>query len=83
MNLPNSSNRSASIGVLALDPWLHKGGMEYNDESRGADEPEEGAQGRRPPKEGEANDEQADVQRLLGYDVVADLHWLRGCTDVG
>jgi len=52
--------------------------MEYNDESRGADEPEEGAKGRRPPKEGKANDEQTDVQRLLGNDVVADLHWLRG-----
>lgn len=55
--------------------------MEYDNEARRADEPEKGAEWGGPPEEGKADDEETDVQRLLGHDVVADLHWLWGWED--
>jgi len=63
--------------VLALHTRLNERRVSKDEERRGADEPEQSREGGRPPEEGNANDKKAGVERLLGHDVVADLHWLR------
>ena len=53
--------------------------MRKDEHARGADEPEESAEGGGPPEEGQANDEQSRVEGLLGYDLITHLHRLRCC----
>ncbi len=67
------------LGVLALDAGLHHGRVAEDEDGGGADEPEEGAEGRRDPKEGDADHEEAGVERLLGDNVLADLYWVGRC----
>ena len=69
-------------GILALDAGLHDAGVAEDEDARGADEPEEGAEGRGPPEEGDADDEERGVERLLRDELVAHLHRL-GCWCAG
>ena len=56
--------------------------MAEDEHGGGADEPEEGAEGGRDPEEGDADHEEAGVERLLRDDVLADLYrvgrWFAG-----
>ena len=56
--------------------------MRKDEHARGTDKPKERAEWRRPPKEGQTNDKKSRIKGLLRYNVVADLHWLRGLCDV-
>lgn len=53
--------------------------MRKDEHARCADEPEERAEWRGPPEEGQANDEQSRVEGLLCHDVVTHLHRLWRC----
>ena len=65
--------------VLAFHPRLDYAGVRKNEHPRGADEPEESAEGGGPPEEGQANDEQSRVEGLLGHDLITHLHRLWCC----
>lgn len=64
--------------VLTLDAGLHDGGVAEDEDGGGADEPEDGAEGGREPEEGDADDEEARVERLLRDDVLPDRNRVRG-----
>jgi hypothetical protein len=53
-----------------------------DEHARGTDEPKERAEWRRPPKEGQTDDKKSRIKGLLRYDVITDLHWLRGLCDM-
>jgi hypothetical protein len=50
--------------------------VQENENARGADEPEERAEGRGPPEKGETDDKQTRVQGLLRHDVITHLQRL-------
>lgn len=56
--------------------------MSKNENRRGADEPEERADGRGEPEKGKADDEETCVEGLLGHDVFSNLHWLGSCVNI-
>lgn len=64
------------LGVLALDTGLDERGVAEDEDERGADDPEERAEGLCPPDERDADDEEDGVERFLGYDVFSD--WQHG-----
>lgn len=53
--------------------------MAEDEDGGGADEPEKGTERGRDPEEGDADHEEAGVERLLGDNVLADLYWVRCC----
>lgn len=55
--------------------------MSENEDGGGANEPEDGAEGGGEPEEGDANHEEAGVERLLGDRVLADLNRVGSCGD--
>ena len=65
--------------VLAFHPRLDYACVSKDEHPRGADEPEESAEGGGPPEEGQANDKQSRVEGLLGHDLITHLHRLRCC----
>ena len=53
--------------------------MAEDEDGGSADEPEDGAEGGREPEEGDADHEEAGVERLLGDRVLADLDRVGRC----
>jgi hypothetical protein len=57
-----ASDRLLYVRVLALDAGLDHARVAEDDDRRGADEPEDDADGRRDPEERDANDEESGVE---------------------
>ena len=77
-NFPSVLDRVLDGSVLALDPGLDHARVAEDEDGGGADEPEDGAEGGREPEKGDADHEEAGVERLLSDDVIADLYRVGG-----
>lgn len=56
--------------------------MADDEQTGGTDYPEQGAQRRGEPEQGDADDEETCVQGFLGHDVITDLHRFRSCITI-
>ena len=71
------SYATIDLGVFALNTWFHDGRVAEDNEGRGTNEPEEGAQWRSPEEEWNTDYEQTGVERLLGDGVFTELKRVR------
>jgi len=65
--------------ILAFHSRLNYTGVPKDEHARGTDEPKERAKWGGPPKKGQTDNKKSRIKRLLCYDVITHLHWLRGC----